>query len=365
MWFETPATHWEGIWGAHWTMATRDPNVLGADGRRQIASHFYPLIGPYASRDPTAIEWQLRLMKTAGISGVLIDWYGVNTTNKDLLAIAESADVLVAAIASSGLEFAFVLEDRFATSVLEVRMNVRYLAATYFAHPSYARSSRTGEPYLLLFGPLTVLAPSAWTTVLEGIEPVSLITLDGKSAHVGSLADGEFGWPFADKNESERADHVAVVESFYLHAATLPHAIGVVYPGFDDFYHEGGTEAGLFHIPYANGTTLAVTTNLARRFSDRVDMVQVATWKWARLTDMKLPSLVDYLVLPPGAQQLLVPVPSCTRPNALCTPCVHLPILARELADLCALADLPTRVPVTTTRARWLSPRLSEATPRY
>ena len=83
----------------------------------------------------------------------------MNTTNKDLLVIAESSDALVAAIASSGLQFAFVLEDRFATSVLEVQTNVRYLAANYFAHPNYARNPRTGEPYLLLFGPLVLLSP--------------------------------------------------------------------------------------------------------------------------------------------------------------------------------------------------------------
>src|ERR1700753_4438010 len=59
-WFETPDTN-NGKWGRHWTMATKNPNVM-KNGHRDIASHYYPLIGPYASGDPDVIDWQLCLM---------------------------------------------------------------------------------------------------------------------------------------------------------------------------------------------------------------------------------------------------------------------------------------------------------------
>ncbi len=42
----------------------------------KLLRDFYPLIGPYASSDKAVIEYQLLLMKYAGIDGVLIDWYG-------------------------------------------------------------------------------------------------------------------------------------------------------------------------------------------------------------------------------------------------------------------------------------------------
>ena len=73
-WFETPDTLGPGTWGWHWTMENRDPEYVNAASHRQIASHYYPRIGPYASRDRAVIEWQLRLMRLAGISGILIDW---------------------------------------------------------------------------------------------------------------------------------------------------------------------------------------------------------------------------------------------------------------------------------------------------
>jgi len=45
-------------WGWHWTMNAFDPDKE-VDGRRQIASRFYPMIGPYDSGDPHVLECQL------------------------------------------------------------------------------------------------------------------------------------------------------------------------------------------------------------------------------------------------------------------------------------------------------------------
>ena len=47
---------------------------LDSAGRREIASHAYPLIGPYDSNDPHVLEYHVLLMKLAGI-----DWYGTST----------------------------------------------------------------------------------------------------------------------------------------------------------------------------------------------------------------------------------------------------------------------------------------------
>src|SRR5690606_22247303 len=75
-WFEDKASSGTGNWGMHWTMANRNPDLLHADGKRQIAAHYYPLIGPYASNDRDVLEYHFLLMKYAGIDGIWIDWYG-------------------------------------------------------------------------------------------------------------------------------------------------------------------------------------------------------------------------------------------------------------------------------------------------
>src|SRR6266850_3299770 len=46
-WFEDQTTSGNGRWGQHWTMANQNPNLVLPDGKRQIASYFYPMIGPY------------------------------------------------------------------------------------------------------------------------------------------------------------------------------------------------------------------------------------------------------------------------------------------------------------------------------
>src|SRR2546429_9272711 len=64
-WFQSPLTLGPNNWGWHWKMNTRNPNVIDPNGQRQIASHYYPLIGPYDSTDPDVIEYHMLLMKTS------------------------------------------------------------------------------------------------------------------------------------------------------------------------------------------------------------------------------------------------------------------------------------------------------------
>src|SRR5262245_2445970 len=45
-WFETPATLGGSNWGYHWKFNNRNPNIVDATGKRQIASHYYPRSGP-------------------------------------------------------------------------------------------------------------------------------------------------------------------------------------------------------------------------------------------------------------------------------------------------------------------------------
>ena len=70
-WFQTPFTLGGTNWGWHWTMNNRNPNVIAANGQRQIASNYYPLIGPYDSSDANVIEYHMLMMKLAGSKAML------------------------------------------------------------------------------------------------------------------------------------------------------------------------------------------------------------------------------------------------------------------------------------------------------
>src|SRR5215471_6209357 len=73
-WFT--AKPYSQTWGWHWTMDHFNPEEVNAVGERQIASWYYPLIGPYDSSDPAVLEYHVLLMKLAGIDGAIVDWYG-------------------------------------------------------------------------------------------------------------------------------------------------------------------------------------------------------------------------------------------------------------------------------------------------
>ena len=275
-WFEAPSQ--SGYWGWHWTMNNMDPNVIDpATGLRQIASHFYPKIGPYDSADPDVIEYHLLLMKYCGIDGVLIDWYGVDGTNSDIQNLLDNANALINQTQKFGLSFGLVLEDRFAASISDVQNNISYAAQNYFSQPNYIRTGVSNEPLLGVFGPITYQQESDWGQILPRAgENVQFLTLWNESGDAGMYADGEYAWIYEDETKD---NYLTLLENFYANRApSLNRVLGVAYPGFEDFYAEGNAGAGYFTIPRNGGQTLQNTLALAEQYSDNIDMLQLATW---------------------------------------------------------------------------------------
>ena len=263
-WFEAE----DGDWGIHWTMATRDPEVVDAGDKRQIAAHYYPLIGPYDSADRDVIEYHLLLMKLSGIDGVLIDWYGAHEV-RDYGGNRRNAEALIARLDEVGLDFAMVYEDFTAeyaadTALVAAQADLRYARDHYFAHERYVRVG--GAPLLLVFGPRLFETPAAWGHILSGIEPrPHLLTLWHQSADAGAWAAGEFAW--VDRG------HIDDLDSYYAGQG----AFGAAYPGFRDYYREGGWGDGLgWTIAHDEDATLAATLARARRAE--VPFVQLVTW---------------------------------------------------------------------------------------
>jgi hypothetical protein len=116
-WFETKETSADGQWGMHWTMSTKNPELVDEEGKREIASWFYPLIGPYASSDRDVLEYHLLLMKYSGIDGVLIDWYG-SSDLYDYKSIRTNSEALINALDEVGMDYAVTYEDRTITSAV-------------------------------------------------------------------------------------------------------------------------------------------------------------------------------------------------------------------------------------------------------
>lgn len=276
-WFETKESSPDHQWGYHWKMSNKSPDIMDANGRREIASHYYPLIGPYHSGDKEVIENHLLMMKYAGIDGVLIDWYGTYNLN-DYRINKENAEQLIDMLDEVGLEYAIVYEDRFLTNIVDAglaptiisaaKTDFSYLQNNYFNDANYIKVN--DKPLLLNFGPITLTQPSDWTSAFSGLNPKpTFLTLWYESADAGANASGEYSWVYQDNTH---------ISNFY--ANKLPNldvAIGSAYPGFNDYYQQGGGGAGIgWTIDHNNGATLDATLAMAQ--NTNLKYLQLVTW---------------------------------------------------------------------------------------
>src|SRR6476646_1279342 len=95
-----------------------NPNVTNPNGRKDIASWYYPLVGPYDSLDPAVIEYHLLLMKLAGIDGVIVDWYGLEDFLDDAAHHRNNKEAFAQAN-RFGLRFAVCYEDQTIPKLVE------------------------------------------------------------------------------------------------------------------------------------------------------------------------------------------------------------------------------------------------------
>ena len=200
-WFT--AKPYSDSWGWHWTMDHFNPDTIGASGERQIASWYYPLIGPYDSSDPAVLEYHVLLMKLAGIDGVIVDWYG--SDNVMDYGLNNQATLKVFQFArKAGLKFSICYEDQTIQHLIDgktlaagdalvhAQQEMLYLQTNFFSDASYLRLK--GQPVLLNFGPQHFLASTNWEeifSVLAATNQPAFFTEDNRLL-VGA---GAFNWP--------------------------------------------------------------------------------------------------------------------------------------------------------------------------
>lgn len=278
-WFQSK--DFSGFWGYHWKMKTQDPEhfVRGSEGsqRRQVASHFYPLIGAYDSGDPDVLEYHLLLMLYAGIDGVLIDWYGSHKVH-DYGPNLENSEALISKMGAMGMKFGIVYEEYVCETVAKekkmsqieaAQQDMSYMESKYFSSPLYIKVKEE-KPLLLTFGPRLFQHEKQWTNIFSVLKKkISFAPLWGSRKAVGyKNADGEFSWVDFDAKCPKLAD-------FYRKSSD-PLMIGSACPGFYDFYEEGGAQQGFPHLKHQNGETLQKSLELAKE--SQLEYLQLVTW---------------------------------------------------------------------------------------
>ncbi len=264
-----PSDHW----GWHWTMNHFDPERRVGD-RRDVASHFYPLIGPYDSGDTAVLEYHLLLMKLAGIDGVIVDWYGL-TDLYDYATLHLNTARLVDQVSRLGMKFTICYEDQTVPalikegrldangSVQHVVGEVDWAVEHWFDLPCYVRIDDL--PVLLSFGHAG-LTDAQWTQVIGRLKkPVAYF-----SEHMRrDGAIGGFDWPVPNEG-------LGRTQRFKEAASDWQHFIPVAYPRFVDIYKEATVNEGYADIEDADGATFR--SSLAYAFAAKSSLIQLATW---------------------------------------------------------------------------------------
>ena len=273
-------------WGWHWTMNSVDPRQFVAAGRRNVAAHYYPEIGLYDSAGDGVIEYQLLLMKLAGIDGVIVDWYG-RKDHFDYALLHANTAKLMACAQRLGMKFAVCYEDQTipklvsggkidASEVVEHAVSeIKWLNDNWFGKENYLRLD--GLPVLLSFGNEGLSDPQ-WD---QAIKALGFRVQYFSEHHRRNGAVGAFDWPVPDKSKT--------TETFLRDSKQWKQFIPVAYPGFNDFYQQAGVSKQRRQIPEEGGLTFRKT--LRQALTAGAPVIQIATWNdWGEGTMIE-PSL--------------------------------------------------------------------------
>jgi hypothetical protein len=190
-WYSTP---WSAVTGSsidrtapvwsHWQWEGKDhphrPDQKLPNGRRDIASVVYPLIGIYDSSSGAVIHYHLATMKAAGISGLTSIWYGPGSdTDKRLPLLLDEAEKLqmrVAICYEEKLNFPHYRHPQNRDDIVKSATDdLTYIIRTYGGHPAYLQ--RNGRPVIAQFNGYGTdpvagkmnLSPDEWRRVFSAL----------------------------------------------------------------------------------------------------------------------------------------------------------------------------------------------------
>jgi len=268
-------------WGWHWTMNYYNPDEVQSNGLRRVASHYYPLIGPYDSGDPDALECHALLMKSAGIDGVIIDWYGIEDFY-DYGMINRNTQHVINFIKKAGLKFAICYEDQAIKQMISAKyisedkavnhgqIAMRWLQKHCFDSQAYLKIDN--RPVLLVFGP-QYFKGNQWEQLFSVLpQRPFLCTLDRSQGG----ADGVFGWlPMYGITTTLEQWH-EYLANFYAENTNGNTHVGIVFPQFHDIYENAGVHKSYGFLDAQGVKTFEETLDIALR--SNCEFIQIATW---------------------------------------------------------------------------------------
>lgn len=323
VWFRTPA--YSGYW-YHWDWDPNGnggsdhldhiPDRLDENGRYDLATAHYPLIGPYDSLDPALVEYQLASAWAAGIRGFVVDWYGPN----DVEGLDRAAFQVLQKIedwqAHYGFQFylALTYEEQILNRIPQAQQeetavaHLRHVLESYARSPAYLTYQNT--PVIFMFQAWTdgqpgLLTPEQLQRVQASLPEFHLLYMGAEQAYL-PVTDGFYSWVGGTNSDpadwgEDYANWLFPEQDFQTAQHGLDLTVGSVWAGFDDSGVNAWDVNGL-GIPrfverqdglvYQQTWSLALQDKQTRQRAGPA-WVQIVTWNdWNEGSEIE-PSLED------------------------------------------------------------------------
>ncbi len=300
-WFQSPYSLGTGNWGYHWTMNHFNPNTVNStNDENEIASWYYPLIGPYDSSDPAVLEYHMLLMKLGGIDGLIVDWYGPDNYYDYLANNQRTLDIFAYA-QKAGLKFSLCYEDvtitaeinggcmnsvcvTAANAIAHAQGEMLYAQTNFFNSPNFLRWN--SRPVFLNFGPQYFATSANWASIFSVLAASNQPAFFTENNYLSGAGKGAFDWPPMQLSVTNAQSPVEPVLSnaaltgyltaFDASAAAWPAYVSTAFPRFHDIYAQAGVSPSYGYLDDQSGNTLKET--LSRAMTNASAIIQVATW---------------------------------------------------------------------------------------
>ncbi|MCK5242641.1 hypothetical protein KAR34_09335 [bacterium] len=299
-WFKTPeiSGHW-----THWSWGKKphkhDPDRTLQSGKKDIASIYYPAIGPYDSSDEDVIEYHILLAKAAGIDGFVINWYGFRDENdnlrhedqsfKKLLKISEKLGFLVCIDIDDKCMFPpFKRVKKRSESIDLAKQAISGICTEYADRPAYFRMQ--GRPVITNFGwgppfyafnNAVSFSPEEWGEILKHVSPYNMLFIANYQWHWGKSIEQTGFLKIADSIYPWVSGGPEMREKFYqqsqkaLQQKKISFISGQACPGFDS-YGTWGWGHGRSIIDRKDGQTYETTWK--ESLKNQAKWIQLITW---------------------------------------------------------------------------------------
>jgi PKD repeat protein len=233
----------------------------------------------YTSSDPTQISRQISDMRSRGIQGAIIPWYGPDVTINSAMAI----NFMQAAQSSGNFEFSIMIDvgallayaqQNGCDTTTQLITHLNYIASTFYGSSAYSRVS--GRPLLYLFGVESYYIN--WSKVRSSVAGNPMFMVRNQGAFSNTNADAAYSWVEIDLTNANDM-MLSYLDSFYAAAqSSSKYTFGSGYKGFNDTLAAWGSNR---IINQQCGLTWVDTFAQVGKYyssSHQLPAIQVATW---------------------------------------------------------------------------------------